>query len=77
VTEFCDRLGDLNDAVRASQWLDTVTSEPGRAATVARVRTVEIGHMAEDRASWPDCWDRVRETARELGFDEDLEGGLG
>jgi CHAD domain-containing protein len=77
VTEFCDRLGDLNDGVRASQWLDTVTGEPGRAATVARVRTVEIGNMAEDRASWPTCWDRVRETARELGFDEDLDGAAG
>jgi len=54
-----------------------VTGEPGRAATVARVRTVEIGNMAEDRASWPTCWDRVRETARELGFDEDLDGAAG
>ena len=70
VTELCDVLGDLNDGVRMSQWLDTAaTAEPGRVATVARVRTIEIGRMADARAGWPATWEDVRAAAAELGWE--------
>jgi CHAD domain-containing protein len=73
VTELCDRLGDLNDGACASQWLDGAAAEPGRAATVARVRTVEIGRMADARSSWALSWSRVRETAGELGWEDAVD----
>jgi CHAD domain-containing protein len=70
VTELCDDLGDLNDGSRVSLWLDGEGADTGRAATVARVRTVEIGRMADARAAWVLTWDRVRAAAGDLGLDE-------
>ena len=71
VTELCDDLGDLNDGSRMSLWLDDQGTEPSRAPTVARVRSVEIGRMADARAAWPRTWSKVRAAAGELGMDEE------
>jgi len=70
VTELCDDLGDLNDGSRVSQWLDAEGTEPDRAPTVARVRAVEIGRMADARAAWIRTWGKVRTTADDLGWDD-------
>lgn len=70
VTELCDDLGDLNDGSRMSLWLDAQGIQPSRAPTVARVRSVEIGRMADARAAWPRTWSKVRAAACELGMDE-------
>lgn len=70
VTELCDDLGDLNDGSRVSLWLDHQGTEPGRAPTVARVRSVEIGRMADARAAWPRTWSKVRAAACDLGMGE-------
>jgi CHAD domain-containing protein len=68
VTELCDDLGDLNDGSRVSLWLDAEGTEPSRAPTVARVRAVEIGRMADARAAWVRSWERVEGAAAELGL---------
>ena len=68
VTELCDDLGDLNDGSRVSLWLDAQGTEPARAPTVARVRAVEIGRMADARAAWVRTWERVEGAAVDLGL---------
>jgi len=70
VTELCDDLGDLNDGSRVSLWLDVEGAEPSSATTVARVRAIEIGRMAEARAAWMITWGRVQSVAAEMGWDE-------
>lgn len=70
VTELCDDLGDLNDGSRASLWLDQLGTEPSLASTVARVRTVEIGRMADARAGWVRTFGKLRAAAAALGWDE-------
>ena len=67
VTDLCDELGELHDGARMSLWLDQVGLEPGVAATVARVRTVEIGRVADARAAWIRADTRLRVAAGELG----------
>jgi CHAD domain-containing protein len=69
VTELCDDLGDLNDGSRMSLWLDAAGTEPSVASTVARVRAVEIGRMADARSAWVVTYAKLRATASELGWD--------
>lgn len=75
VTELCDDLGDLNDGSRVSLWLDVEGAEPSQAPTVARIRAVEIGRMAEARTAWMHAWGRVQAVAGELGWDEPPPSG--
>jgi CHAD domain-containing protein len=69
VTELCDNLGDLNDGSRVSVWLDAAGVEPSAASTVARVRAIEIGRMADARVAWVRTDAKLREVATELGWD--------
>jgi CHAD domain-containing protein len=69
VTELCDDLGDLNDGSRMSLWLDAAGAEPSVASTVARVRAVEIGRMADARSAWVATGAKLRAAASELGWD--------
>jgi CHAD domain-containing protein len=69
VTELCDDLGDLNDGSRMSLWLDAAAVEPSAASSVARVRAVEIGRMADARSAWVATYAKLRASASELGWD--------
>lgn len=69
VTELCDDLGDLNDGSRMSLWLDAAGAEPSVASTVARVRAIEIGRMADARSAWVATNAKLRSAASELGWD--------
>ena len=69
VTELCDELGDLNDGSRMSLWLDAAGAEPSVASTVARVRAIEIGRMADARSAWVATNAKLRSAASELGWD--------
>jgi CHAD domain-containing protein len=69
VTDLCDELGELHDGSRMSLWLDLVGFQPAVAPTVARVRTVEIGRMADARAAWIRADAKLRVAASDLGWD--------
>lgn len=66
VTDVCDSLGDLNDGLKANQWLDDVSVAPWRAFAVGRVRAGEIGKMLEARTAWRRSWDRSQAAAAEM-----------
>ena len=73
VTDLCDALGELNDGLKANEWLDDVSIAPWRAFAVGRVRAAEIGRVVAARAAWARSWDRVQAAAAELAWTAHLD----
>jgi CHAD domain-containing protein len=71
VTDLCDTLGSLNDGAKADEWLHGACAEPWRAFAVGRVRAAEVARMAEDRAAWARCYEKVQAAAVEMGWARD------